>query len=414
MAAEKNKKRILRAYTRVPKEPDPYKDDAYAIKRYAGYTAFQDAFNKRLKQELQMRYPQGIVNNILYYLSNNRLLILNKELFFSDVMVVEDIDNMAFEKGVTLERYLRDIVFEVKRQISLGSPRIVLTSFLVNVAKILEEAERAEIRLDDIYSLMNNFVLCISSIGSESPVYIRILDDKLVSVISEKWKIDTDKYRYAVKLYFNAMTKVFDTRQKTAVEIPKVEYLRAAYYERDYETLKRIEKKFRIPFNKIEDIFDEVDVRTPSTEFQVALERVQRISENKETDVQSFMNLITHTDSVTDTSLHTYENFYPLKNEFSAIQFFSSFNKTRLYNKYINIDFFRESKYGVFSNIFVHCDGYNSFREIEPLIDCAHRLNLLRIRSMKKVKHKSSPLLKITLLNTSILAITEIEKLKNS
>ena len=404
----------LTTYTRVPKVPDPEKATANEVMRYHGYFAFQEYFAELLKKKLCKRYSEKSVEEILKHVNSNEILIFNKGLFFNYNLPIEDADSLAFKKGVTLERYLRDIVFEIKRQMSFGADRIVLTSFLVNIARILKEAEEAQLRMDDIYSLMNNFVLSIASIGTESPVYVRILDDMLLRTLAGKWNTCIEKYPLAVKLYFNAMTKVFDTRQKTAVEIPKVEFMRAVYSPRDYEILKKIEKEFKVSFNVIEKLLAGIDLAFPSTELEVALDRIQNMSDNKETNIRDFAKRITNPSHIVENKIYFNSVSPSWSNEYKAIKFYANLNKTRIYNKYVNLDFFREESLDVYSNIFVNCIRCSNPEEIIPLIDCAMRLHLVRVASNgDRSIPKGQLVLKTTLFNvTHKLSPADISKLK--
>lgn len=403
-------KKVLYSYQRVPKVPDPEKATSREVMRFAGYNAFEEYFSNALKTNLSKRYPEPIVQEILNRVNSNEIVIFNKGLFYSYKGNIEDIDCLPFEKGVTIERYLRDIVFEIKRQLSFGADRIVLTSFLVNVAHILKSMQRDQTRIDDIFSLMNNFVLSVASIGEESPIYIRILDDKLLKAISED--CDINMYRLAVKLYFNAMTKVFDTRQKTAVEVPKIEYLRAVYNEREYSFLKSVEKEFKVPFNVIEECLEDVDVLVHSTQLEVALLRIKSMSPvDNDVDVGEMIEKIYENTIPEDFEILVNSKESIAENEFSAIKFYASTNKTKGRQKFLNVDFFRDTKFGVYSNVFINCTNYKNFNDLEPAIDCAHRLNMSRLAFCGD-RSKICPVLKITLLKCRLFSSWDIEKIK--
>lgn len=404
----------LPPYTRVPKPPDPKNANAEDVTKYAGYFALQKYFDETILRELSKRYSKDTVSNILSRIKKNEIVVFNKGLFFSPVSLMEDPDDLAFKKGVTLERYLRDTVFEIKRQLTYGADRIVLSSFLINIARILEEAERVQIRMDDIYSLMNNFVLSIASIGSESPIYIRIFDDMLLRAIKNKYDICIDKYPLAVKLYFNAMTKVFDTRQKTAVEIPKIEFMRAVFYKKEYEILKKVEKEFKVPFLRIQEILENINIYTPSTELAVALAYIKSLGSDKtNTDVEKFMLKLTDSVNLEDTTLYFNTLRPSWENEFKAIKFYASVNKTRLYNKYVNIDFFRYGGLNANASIFVNCRNCISFDELEPLIDCAYKLGMHKFFK-KEVRslYNSATVLKITLFDVTFTQACDYDNLK--
>lgn len=363
-------------------------------RKYCFYELFRAEIAKRLEERYSAFDSQAIMNAI----DNNLINITNRETFFTYPFPMEDSDLITFNSVLDLDEYIRTVIYSVKYHMELGASRIVLTSFLLNVALFLDMADKNKINIDRVYSLIESFlysVVCFKDTVKDScPVVFRILNSDFLRIRKDYYGVTPEKYIVAVRLFFSIYEKLKVTSQVQYLMLPRIEFLKSVYTKEEVSLYRRLSRVLEIPADKIREILDGINVFVPSTELKVAFDRLGEMSPKGDAAAELALYYAALSPDVKLSSAVSSEDDEWM-NSFEFSKYESNNNIT---NVYTDIDFFKLSEEGAFSVIEINCINIGLFEELEPLLEYAYKLSMIRHECVRGV-YKEWRTFKITLKN---------------
>lgn len=332
------------------------------------YDSIEKVFNKETSDTIQ---------NLL---ESKVLEIVSPETFFQSRHYVDEIDTIFFNSNLSINNYLRNTIMEIKRYVGSGASNITLTTFLFNIALYLKKANLSK---ESLNQLMDTFVLSTCFIFN-NPVRIRILNKRLLKIACKKFDVECEYYQTVVDSLFNSFDNLATCVQKNSMRTPGLELVSSVYNTLRPNKFLAISKLLDIPLSVVEDAFKQnIDMFKKSCEVEVILKYLQSLSK-KEVGLSEIYEVI---------------NSYPIYYFKETLYAFSKEEKEthksyyklihrnmhrKMYSIYLDEAFFEGSLCGSLSSTIINCPEKVNTEMLLDLIECAHRVNMVRLRVTRR------------------------------